>query len=64
MTAPSDFRIAVLISGGGTTLKNLLEKVAAGRLHATVALVIASSAKARGLRFADEGKIPASVIDP
>ena len=37
------FRIAVLISGGGTTLKNLIEKIEAGRLRVQIALVISSS---------------------
>ena len=39
----------MLISGGGTTLKNLLEKIAAGQLAAEIVLVISSNPKARGL---------------
>ncbi|HZW09246.1 MAG TPA: phosphoribosylglycinamide formyltransferase [Phycisphaerales bacterium] len=35
-------RLAVLLSGGGRTLTNLLDEIDAGRLHAEVALVIAS----------------------
>lgn len=35
-------RLAVLLSGGGRTLANLLEQIGAGRLSATVELVIAS----------------------
>ena len=46
------FRIAVLISGGGTTLRNLLEKIHAGQLPVEVALVVSSSPTARGLQFA------------
>jgi formyltetrahydrofolate-dependent phosphoribosylglycinamide formyltransferase len=57
------FQIAVLISGGGTTLKNLLEKIDAGRLTVAVSLVVASSPKAGGLRFAEEANIPAVVIE-
>jgi phosphoribosylglycinamide formyltransferase-1 len=57
------FKIAVLISGGGTTLKNLLEKIESGRVTAAVALVIASSPKAGGLRFAKEVNIPSLVIE-
>jgi formyltetrahydrofolate-dependent phosphoribosylglycinamide formyltransferase len=56
------FRIAVLISGGGTTLLNLLEKVAAGRLPVEIALVISSSPTARGLQFAADAGIPSKVI--
>jgi phosphoribosylglycinamide formyltransferase-1 len=57
------FKIAVLISGGGTTLKNLLEKIEAGRVTAAVSLVVASNPKAGGLRFAKEANIPALVIE-
>ena len=56
------FRIAVLISGGGTTLRNLLERIAAGRLPVEIALVISSSPTARGLQFAAEAGIPSEVI--
>ena len=42
------FRIAVLISGGGTTLRNLIEKVAAGALPLEIAAVVSSSPTAGG----------------
>jgi phosphoribosylglycinamide formyltransferase-1 len=65
MTATNSnaFKIAVLISGGGTTLKNLLDKIAAGRLTVTISLVIASNPKAGGLRYAQEAKISALVLE-
>ena len=56
------FRIAVLISGGGTTLLNLIEKIAAGRLPVEITLVISSSPSARGLQFAAEAGIPSQVV--
>jgi phosphoribosylglycinamide formyltransferase 1 len=56
------FRMAVLISGGGTTLRNLIEKIDAGQLRAEIALVIASKPDAAGLRFAHEAHIPAAVV--
>lgn len=56
------FRIAVLISGGGTTLRNLIEKVATGQLLVEIALVISSNPNARGLQFAAEAGIPSLVI--
>jgi formyltetrahydrofolate-dependent phosphoribosylglycinamide formyltransferase len=56
------FRIVVLISGGGTTLLNLLKEIAAGQLPVEIALVISSSPTARGLRFATEAGIPSAVI--
>ena len=39
------FRIAALISGGGTTLRNLFEKIRAGRLDVEVALVEAQQSE-------------------
>jgi phosphoribosylglycinamide formyltransferase 1 len=57
------FRIAVLISGGGTTLRNFLEKIAAGTLPVEIALVISSSPAARGLQFAADAGIPSAVIE-
>jgi phosphoribosylglycinamide formyltransferase 1 len=63
MVSSRPFRIAVLISGGGTTLRNLIEKIAAGQLPVEIALVIASSPVAKGLRFALDAGIPNTVIE-
>jgi phosphoribosylglycinamide formyltransferase-1 len=58
----SPLPIAVLISGGGTTLRNILQEIAAGQLDAVVKLVISSNPSAGGLRFAAEASIPALVL--
>ena len=42
-------RLGVLISGGGTTLLNLLEQIANGSLDAEIPLVIASQSDCRGV---------------
>ena len=42
-------KVAVLISGGGTTLRNFLEKKSAGELEVDVDLVISSCPDAGGL---------------
>ncbi|MDD3590386.1 MAG: phosphoribosylglycinamide formyltransferase [Thermoguttaceae bacterium] len=55
--------IAVLISGGGRTLKNILDHIDAGKLDVVVKLVIASSPKATGIKFAEEAGIPVKVFD-
>ncbi len=55
--------LVVLISGGGTTLKNLLERKAAGRLDAEISLVISSHPDARGLEIARAAGLPIQVID-
>jgi phosphoribosylglycinamide formyltransferase-1 len=56
------FRIAVLISGGGTTLKNLIDKIAVRNLNVEIALVVSSSPTARGLQFARDAGIPTAVV--
>jgi formyltetrahydrofolate-dependent phosphoribosylglycinamide formyltransferase len=55
-------RLAVLLSGGGTTLQNLLDRIAAGTLPAEVALVVSSRADAFGLERARRAGIPALVV--
>lgn len=57
------FPIAVLISGGGTTLKNLLAAIAEGRLDVEIRLVISSSENARGLEYARDAGIE-TVVAP
>ncbi len=54
--------IAVLISGGGTTLKNLIDLQQRGSLEVDFRLVISSRSDAGGLRFAEAAGIPTRVI--
>ncbi|MCD4728071.1 MAG: phosphoribosylglycinamide formyltransferase [Pirellulales bacterium] len=61
MSSPA-FRIAVLISGGGTTLRNLIEKIEAGRLPVEIALVVSNNPNARGLQIAADEGLPGAVI--
>jgi phosphoribosylglycinamide formyltransferase 1 len=56
-------RLAVLLSGGGTTLQNLLDRIADGRLDARVVAVVSSSATAVGLERARRAGIPATVVE-
>ena len=56
-------RLAVLISGGGTTLVNFLKQIGEGRLPATVPLVIASRADCGGIARAREAGIDCVVIE-
>ena len=58
----SNFPIAVLISGGGTTLRNLIAWKRMQELDAQFAVVISSRADAQGLDFAREAGIPTAVI--
>ncbi|MFM7932373.1 MAG: phosphoribosylglycinamide formyltransferase [Pirellula sp.] len=54
--------IAVLISGGGTTLKNLIDRKAQNTLAVDFRLVVSSNPKAKGLGYAQEASIRAKVI--
>ena len=55
-------RLAVLISGGGTTLVNFLNKIKAGELNAEVAVVIASREGIAGIERARDASLPCDVI--
>lgn len=62
MAAMKKARLAVLLSGGGTTLENLFNKIAAGELAASVELVISSKAGAAGLARAQKRQVPTAVV--
>ena len=55
-------RLAVLLSGSGTTLQNLLDHSARGQLPAQIVLVIASRPDAFGLTRAEHAAIPTEVV--
>ena len=55
-------RVAVLLSGEGTSLENLCEHIDAGRVPARVACVIASKAGAGGIARARRRGIPAVAV--
>jgi formyltetrahydrofolate-dependent phosphoribosylglycinamide formyltransferase len=55
-------RLAVLLSGSGTTLQNLLDRIRNGRLHAQVVLVISNRDDAYGLKRASQAGIEAHVV--
>ncbi|MCC6420808.1 MAG: phosphoribosylglycinamide formyltransferase [Gemmataceae bacterium] len=62
MTGPR-IRLAVLVSGGGTTLQNFLDCIASDRLAAQVVQVVSSKADAFGLERARRAGIPAAVVE-
>ena len=59
----SPLRLVVLISGGGTTLANLLAKMNAGELDARIDLVISSNPAAGGIRIAAQAGIATAVVE-
>jgi len=57
-----DFPLAVLLSGGGTTLQNLLDQIAAGSFPIRIVQVISSNPQALGIERATRANLPVSVI--
>jgi phosphoribosylglycinamide formyltransferase-1 len=55
-------RLGVLISGRGSNLKAIIDAIAAGRLDATIAIVISNRADAPGLDHARQAGIETRVI--
>ena len=64
MAAAPPLRLAVLLSGGGRTLLNLLDAVARGELHATIPLVISSRRSAAGVARARARGLEVLVVRP
>jgi len=55
-------RLGVLISGGGTTLMNILEYIKAGRLNAEVVVVISSLSTAAGVEKAKKAGLNVKIV--
>ena len=53
------FKVAVLISGGGTNLQSVIDKVQSGYLNCKIEIVISDSEKAYGIERARQNKIDA-----
>ena len=56
-------RLVVCISGGGTTLQNLIDRIADGRLTAKIVAVIASNPDAFGIQRARRAGIPVQIVE-
>lgn len=54
--------IAVLVSAGGTTLQNLIDRAASGRLAASIRLVISNNSDAFALERAAKAGLPTAVV--
>ena len=61
-TGTAPIRIAVLISGSGRSLANLLDTIAAGELDAEIVAVVSSVSGARGLEIASGAGVPATTV--
>lgn len=56
--------IGVLISGSGSNLQSVLDRIVAGDLAARVAVVVSNKAEAYGLERARNAGVPAVHVDP
>ena len=61
MTTP--LRLAVLLSGGGTTLQNLIDRIADVRLDARIVCVVSSRADVAGVERGRHAGIPTFVVE-
>ena len=57
-------RLAILISGRGSNLQSILDAIAAGRLDATIALVVSNREGAAGLQRARDAGLDARFLNP
>ena len=62
MTKPP-IHLVVLISGSGTTLQNLIDQIAAGKLDARIDLVIGSRRGLLGLGRAEKAGLRTEIVD-
>ena len=56
-------KLAVLVSGSGTTLQNLIDQINAGKLDARIGIVIGSRPELKGLQRAADAKLMNFVVD-
>ena len=56
-------RLAVFLSGGGTTLQNFLDHADDGRMPARVVQVVSSNPQAFGLMRAENAGVPTAVVE-
>ncbi len=62
-SASNPLRLAVLLSGGGTTLQNIVDRIGRGEIPATVELVISSRSDAYGLVRAKQAGLSTLPLD-
>ncbi len=62
--ADEPVKLGVLISGSGTNLQAIIDRIADGSLNASVEMVIASNGKAKGLKRAADAGIQTLALSP
>ncbi|KMP11649.1 phosphoribosylglycinamide formyltransferase [Candidatus Nitromaritima sp. SCGC AAA799-C22] len=61
---PSDFKLAVLVSGRGSNLQAIIDRIEAGELNARLTVVLSNAADAPALKKAEKHGIESLFIDP
>jgi formyltetrahydrofolate-dependent phosphoribosylglycinamide formyltransferase len=56
-------RLAVLISGGGTSLQNFIDKIADGSLDAEISVVVASRRNIAGIERAEKAGLHVEIVE-
>ncbi len=62
MPASKTLNLAILISGGGTTLQNIIDKINDGSLNARIQVVVCNSPDAYGIKRAEQNSIPTAIV--
>ena len=55
--------LAILISGSGITLQNLIDKINDKTLNANIQIVISSAPDTRGIKRAEQNSIPVAIVE-
>jgi len=62
MPVSNMLNLAILISGSGTTLQNLIDKINDKTLNANIQIVISSASDTYGVKRAEQNNIPVSIV--
>jgi len=62
MSASKTLNLAILISGSGTTLQNIINKINDNALNARIQVVVCNSPDAYGIKRAEQNNIPTAIV--
>ena len=62
MSASKTLNLAILISGSGTTLQNIIDKIDDNSINAKIQVVVCNSPDAYGIKRAEQNNIPTAIV--
>ena len=62
MPASKTLNLAILISGSGTTLQNIIDRINDNELNARIQVVVCNSPDAYGIKRAEKNSIPTAIV--